>query len=75
VRNYLQNMLKRFGGKRRRAAEPGPSSGPNQPGEKEANELNRQARKEKQQKWFAERRRKEQEAAEKPPPPPDVSPP
>jgi hypothetical protein len=71
-------MLKRFGGKRRRAAEPGPNSDLNQPsekrptGEKEAKELNR---KEQQQKWFAERRRKEQEAAEKPPPPPDVSPP
>jgi hypothetical protein len=74
-------MLKRFGGKRRRAAEPGPNGGPNQPGEKrptgekEAKELGRQVRKEQQQKWFAERRRKEQEAAEKPPPPPDVSPP
>jgi hypothetical protein len=68
-------MLKRFGGKRRRAAEPGPNSGPNQPSEKETKELNQQVRKEKQQKWFAERRRKEQEAAEKPPPPPDVSPP
>jgi hypothetical protein len=44
-------------------------------GEKEAKELNRQTRKEKEQKWFAERQRKEQEAAEKPPPPPDVSPP
>jgi hypothetical protein len=74
-------MLKRFGGRRRPTQERLPDSGPNEPsekrptGEKEAKELNRQVRKEKEQKWFAERRRKEQEAAEKPPPPPDVSPP